>query len=272
MKTRKVVPFADIGLLHRYGSSDSSTSSIAPVAASYDKYPNSRSTLDDSGNASDGTTMDDGGAAGRPRARRVLEAVALALVALAAWGCGTGSNPATLGDTPSTMPDGSSGPSCATPNTDCPCSSDGAQVACGEVVSRSGDYVTCSEGTRTCMGGSWSVCASQYLTTKSVSVQSGGIHVLNINPAVACGDSGVPRDLCDPAPSCMGFVDDPSGLDAGADSGLVINEAGVTLYGTPVPAAQCSGLTVMPNTPPGKDLTITSISTTTGAPSPSTLQ
>jgi|CZKU01.1.fsa_nt_gi hypothetical protein len=120
------------------------------------------------------------------------------------------------------------------------------------------------------MGGSWSVCASQYLTTKSVSVQSGGLHVLNINPAVPCVDAGV-VDLCDPAP-CMGFVDDPSGLDAGADSGLVINEAGVTLYGTPVPPAVCSGLTLMPSMMPAKDLTITSISTTTGAPSPSTLQ
>jgi hypothetical protein len=199
----------------------------------------------------------------------VLGIVVLSAVAMVACGCASGSNPAAPSGVTGPQEAGVTVPQCgAIPATDCPCPTEGAQVGCGDVVMQSGNYVTCSEGTRTCSGGTWSVCAGRYITTQSLTVPIGGVQVQKFNVPIACMDAGEPNP-CDPA--CTTFIDDPSGLDAGADSGLTISEAGILLTGTPVPAAQCSGLAIAPTTAPAKDLTITSISPT-GAPSPSTVQ
>ena len=58
---------------------------------------------------------------------------------------------------------------CTTPNTGCACDQVGTSVACGEVIIRSGDYVTCSEGNRECLSdGTWGDCIGDQITTKSV--------------------------------------------------------------------------------------------------------
>jgi hypothetical protein len=171
--------------------------------------------------------------------------------------CGS-PNPADLGSSPA-GPDASAAGLCATPNTGCPCSNPGQTVDCGDVVQQSGGYVTCSEGTRTCGTGGWGECVGQFTTTKAVP-NGGGLHLEGLNPSMPCAN-----DPCDPA--CNTFIDNPTGLDAGTDSGLTINEAGVTLTGMPISQAVCTGLQITPNTAPAKDLLVTTM-----APSPNTVQ
>ena len=172
-------------------------------------------------------------------------------------GCGASQNPDSSGG--STGVDGGvGGGSCATPNQGCPCSDPGQTAACGEVVQNSGGYVTCSEGTRTCDNGTWGTCVGQYTTTKAAP-SGGGLQIQGLNPSSPCVN-----DPCDPA--CNTFIDDPSGLEAGVDSGLTINEAGVSLTGEPVSTAACTSLIITPNTAPAKDLTVTSM-----APSPNSV-
>lgn len=176
------------------------------------------------------------------------------IVATLLTGCGLGSSPndvSGIDPTPSTPSD-----SCATPATGCPCATPGQKADCGRVTQVAGDYVTCSEGTLTCDQGAWGECIGSYVTTKSLS----SIRLQTLNPPVACTNNP-----CDP--KCNTFVDDPSGLDAGADSGLVIADSGVSLFGHPISITACSGLSVTPNTSPAKDLVITSMT-----PSPNTVQ
>jgi hypothetical protein len=127
---------------------------------------------------------------------------------------------------------------CATPNTGCPCSSEGQQVACGKVVSKSGDYVSCSEGTRTCTNGSWGDCIGQYntITSGSAAPVGGDIHTLGLS--LPSADSGpCATNPCDP--SCMGYGGDNSyGIDAAglaptADGGwtLPLGEGGAACIG-----------------------------------------
>jgi hypothetical protein len=178
-------------------------------------------------------------------------------VAVFALGCGSAAGPTELGET-TEMDAGWVPIGCATPQTGCACSSEGQEVACGSVVMRSGNYVTCSQGTRTCSAGSWGACTGGVITTKSVTVS--GIQVQKLNPSAVCANNP-----CDP--SCMTFVDDPTGLEAGVDSGLTINDGGISLTGVPVPLTTCSSLQITPNIAPAKDLVITALT-----PSPNTVQ
>jgi hypothetical protein len=195
---------------------------------------------------------------GRQARTRLLVASAVAVATLVVLvGCG----PSQPGGGPGsyTGPDSSvGGTSCATPNEGCPCSDPGQTVDCGNVVQQSGNYVTCSEGTRTCGASGWGECVGQFTTTKALPA-SGDLTVQGLNPSTPCMN-----DPCDPA--CNTFIDNPTGLDAGLDSGLVITEAGVTLKGTPVSVAACTSLQITPNTSPAKDLAVTTM-----APSPNTV-
>lgn len=123
---------------------------------------------------------------------------------------------------------------CATPQEGCPCTNNGAQTACGEVVRRSGDYVTCSEGTRTCTSGKWGTCIGDGVYTKSLqSVTLGGLQTQDLQTQPSpCSD-----DPCDPA--CTDFVDNGNGLDAG--SGLQPTDSGgISL--TQADGSTCQGL------------------------------
>lgn len=192
-----------------------------------------------------------------------MPSVAL-LAALGAFvaltGCGPSPNPGEEGST--VGPDGSigGGDPCATPDVGCSCTQPGQSMNCGNVVQTAGNYVTCSEGTRTCDDGVWSDCVGQYVTTKALSTGGGsGIRIQGLNASATCVNNP-----CDPA--CNAFTDDPSGLDAGKDSGLTITDSGVTLFGNPVSTATCTSLQITPNTSPTKDLVVTSM-----APSPNTV-
>jgi hypothetical protein len=173
-------------------------------------------------------------------------------------GCGSSADPAADGTSDGHDASTGGGDPCATPNLGCPCTQPGQTLDCGQVAQTSGDYVTCSEGTRTCAEGAWGACIGQYVTTKALP-SGGGIRIQGLNPSSACTNNP-----CDPA--CNAFVDNPSGLDAGKDSGLVIADSGVTLFGTPVSTATCQSLQITPNTAPTKDLVVTSM-----APSPNTV-
>ena len=149
----------------------------------------------------------------------------IAAVAVAAIGtvaaCSSG-NPPMLGDSDSSTkpPIGSA---CTTPQQGCPCTTEGATAACGEVVRKSGDYVTCSQGTTTCANGTWGACTGDQIFMKSVGpIGLGGLQAQGLQTQpTACAD-----DPCDP--SCTDYVDNGSGLDAG--SGLTATDSGgVTL-------------------------------------------
>jgi len=103
----------------------------------------------------------------------------LALWALAAFGavgaCSSG-NPGQIGDQDSSTShlDGG-GPNCNTPEVGCPCTTPGAQAACGQVVRKSGDYVTCSEGQMTCTAGTWGSCVGDTIYMKSLGSTTMGL-------------------------------------------------------------------------------------------------
>jgi hypothetical protein len=116
--------------------------------------------------------------------------------------------------------------SCATPHPGCPCSTAGATAACGEVVTRDGNYVTCSEGNMTCTGGNWGACIGTHNVFKSLGslgagTGGGGIKLLDFGDAGSC--MGNPCD-----PTCQGYTGDNSNnVDAG--SGLQPTDGGWTL-------------------------------------------
>jgi hypothetical protein len=145
--------------------------------------------------------------------------------------------------------------SCATPNLGCSCSEPGQVVDCGKVEQTSGTYVTCSEGSRTCNGGTWGDCIGTHTSTKSLS----NLNTKGLGPSAACDD-----DPCDPY--CNAFTNDPTGLTLGPDAGVTIDDGGIELIGTPVPVTDCTGIQVTPSTAPAKDLVITSM-----APSPNSV-
>jgi len=157
--------------------------------------------------------------------RSLIAGVACAAVALVA---ACSAKPPNLGDSDgSTQPPGPG--TCSDGKQGCPCTTEGATAACGDVVRQSGDYVTCSEGNATCTNGKWGACAGDTIYMKSVgSTTLGGLETQGLqNNPTPCS-----TDPCDP--SCTNYVDNGNGLDAGAglqpsDSGgvtLVQNEGG----------------------------------------------
>ncbi len=156
-----------------------------------------------------------GNGATRLRASRIVAALALLVVTIAA--CSSDPLAASSGD------DGPRGggpfeaASCSTPQEGCPCSEPGKSIECGKVDQRSGDYVTCSMGYRTCGAGTWGACNPTSVTTKSVtSIHTSGL----ATTPTACPDP------CDPY--CSQFADTPSGIvfDGG---GVKVTDGGLTI-------------------------------------------
>ncbi len=161
------------------------------------------------------------------RSRKRPAVVVLAALALAASGaCSTRPDdaPASLEAAIGDGDDGShESASCQTPAQGCPCAKDAAVIDCGKVIRKSGNYVTCSIGTRRCEHGAWGACIGDTLYD----------HVAP--PADMPGGSGKPLDLgasgpcvanaCDPY--CFYFGDSPTGLSTPA--GLTVDGNGLTL-------------------------------------------
>jgi hypothetical protein len=165
--------------------------------------------------------------------------------------CGMNNDAPPLGGGPGTDNDASGG-GCGTPNTGCPCSSDGDSVDCGEVKSVQGDYVTCSIGKRICSGGSWGPCVAEYTAVKSTGALGGDIHTLGLGePSPEAGSCGT--NYCDP--TCNSFPDNSNGVDGGP--GLQATpDGGWTLPLTG--GSSCSGLQCqVPSCPSGQTTSIT---------------
>jgi hypothetical protein len=118
--------------------------------------------------------------------------------------CGTANPPGI--DQTGTMPGGG----CASPGTaGCPCSEIGQSVACGDLVAKSGAYVTCSMGHSKCDGHAWGACLGNTIVQKSLtgrSLAADGLRPLYTTSACT--------NLCDPNPSCTGVTGDPGDVDA----------------------------------------------------------
>jgi hypothetical protein len=152
-----------------------------------------------------------------------------------------GDNPHTDASTPSPT-------SCTTPQEGCPCDQEGQAVDCGQVERRSGDYVSCSLGKRTCTNGSWGVCVGDRISSQIATkrLPSG---LLSLGSATACVNNP-----CDPY--CVNYVDDHNGIDGGA--ALANGDGGLTLVEgkQAANATTCTGLTLSP-TP--QTITVTSV-------------
>jgi hypothetical protein len=115
----------------------------------------------------------------------------------------------------------------------CPCDQAGATIECGKVISHEGDYVTCSMGRTSCIGGKWAACEGDRILTKSVDVNltaAGSVHTTA--HAVPC------TNACDPN-NCQSTSSDLTDVDA---AGIQLGGGGVTLVldGSAGPA--CVGL------------------------------
>lgn len=131
------------------------------------------------------------------------------LVAVSAVGCeenSDGTSPLDLEWTSSPPP--VSGPP---PSDDGDCEEEGASVPCGSVIERFEDYVTCSEGARTCTAGKWGECIGTRTTQKPAASGSVGTQLLALGTPATC-PAGF--DVCDPY--CNHVVDAPGGFTPGA--------------------------------------------------------
>ena len=138
---------------------------------------------------------------------------------------------------------------CATPNKGCACDTPDEVVDCGQVERRSGDYVSCSIGKRTCSAdNTWGDCVGDSVAT--MSVPAAGQRTQGLGTTQACIDNP-----CDPY--CQRVVDDPSGLPL--DGGPFINDGGLGLKASiPLPMSTCTKLVMTPST---QSVTVTSTNT-----------
>ncbi|MES1178494.1 MAG: PA14 domain-containing protein [Myxococcales bacterium] len=140
---------------------------------------------------------------------------------------------------------------CETPNLGCACASEDEIVDCGQVERRSGDYVSCSMGHRTCTSGAWGECIGDTVTTLTVPISGQRTQALGMSQL--CTDNP-----CDPY--CSRFVDDSTGLNLPDGGPLTVN-GGITLNQT-VPLPTGNGCTSLSMTPTPQTVTVTGINTT----------
>lgn len=169
--------------------------------------------------------------------------MALALVVLA---CGSEDRPPnrtslSLGGAPGHIV-GPKGSSCETPNDGCPCDDPGVEVDCGKVYRYSGEYLTCSDGLRTCgENGEWGECIGDSISVLPIPETGATGKALGNNGSCAFNP-------CDPF--CSGAVDTGTGLVT-TPSGIVSTSDGLSLdlTGTgPSAGPVCTGLVLTPST------------------------
>jgi hypothetical protein len=157
---------------------------------------------------------------------RCTWAALVVLVGSAAFSaaCGEKLPPPLGGENPN--PDSSVLPAiCNPPNTGCACDQEGANIACGEVRQKQGNYVFCSMGQRSCTAGRWGACLGGTLVTKNIAI--GGLRLQGLGtPGMCLSVDGGPGNPCDPA--CMQSTDNTDGgIEAGA--GFALQDGGLTL-------------------------------------------
>lgn len=129
--------------------------------------------------------------------------------------------------------------SCETPNLGCPCATEGATAACGEVKQQIGTFVECSMGRRTCVAGKWGECNGDLIVKKTVS----SLRTAALQEAgVACGAA----NPCDPY--CYQYTDTPDPSAIPGDAGLELADGGITLSGGGGGGGTCTSLTIAPAT------------------------
>jgi hypothetical protein len=149
---------------------------------------------------------------------------------------------ADAGDKPLPMVD-----PCETPNKGCACENADEVVDCGQVERRSGDYVSCTMGKRTCDGNTWGDCIGDRIAT--LSAPAGGQQAQGLGMPSACTDNP-----CDPY--CQRVIDDATGLNL--DGGPFINDGGLTIKAS-IPLAQASTCTSLTITPATQDVTVSAL-------------
>jgi len=102
----------------------------------------------------------------------------------------------------------------------CACDETGAIAECGKVVTRNGDYVTCSMGRSTCDGESWGECIGDHIVAKSLPG-----HMLGASGRQILGTPVNCANICDPN-DCKSVVNTGKDVEAG---GLTITDAGVSI-------------------------------------------
>ena len=172
--------------------------------------------------------------------------------ALVVGAVGCGNKKRGLAGINSGLPGGDLPDACAVVQDGCPCSEEGATLACGTVKEKFASYVICREGVRTCSSGVWGECVADHEEKRPLSYRApmqGGYATLGQGTPMSCGN------LCDPG--CQETDDDGDGLVVDPD--LSAGPDGVTL--PPQSAGgNCEDVEVKPDT---ATITITSI--TSGA-------
>ncbi|HET7545441.1 MAG TPA: PA14 domain-containing protein [Polyangiaceae bacterium] len=140
---------------------------------------------------------------------------------------------------------------CETPNKGCSCENADEVIDCGQVERRSGDYVSCTIGKRTCDAktNTWGECIGDRIAT--LNVPASKQKTQGLGTSSACTDNP-----CDPY--CQRIVDDAKGLDL--DGGPFINDGGLTMKPS-VPLAPGSGCNSLAITPATQDVTVTAMNT-----------
>ncbi|HTQ02367.1 MAG TPA: hypothetical protein VMI54_00870 [Polyangiaceae bacterium] len=160
------------------------------------------------------------------------------------------------------LPPGHVDDPCASHQTGCACTPEGSTVECGTVEEKIGEYVMCSEGTRTCSSGQWGDCIADHEEKKPLvyhAPMQGGYTLEGLGASTSCNNP------CDPG--CQNFVDDANGLSVDVD--LSAGPNGVTLPGSPGGGGGmiCNNMQLTPKT---KTVTVTAIAsdgTITATPS-----
>jgi hypothetical protein len=182
------------------------------------------------------------------------------MLAVGAWviaalpGCGSGRGSPLAGDDQNPIPRsgdaGSSTMSCATPQEGCACENNGESIDCGSVERKSGNYVSCSLGKRTCTDNHWGACLGDRISAPIDMGSADSKKTANLGSS-----SGCVNDPCDPY--CLYYIDNADGLDAGPPP-IAVSDAGLTLYQRDLPVLiACTGMVVVP-TP--QTITVTGVS------------
>ena len=186
-----------------------------------------------------------------------IAGIAVALcVACSLFACGTADH---AGAPYIPAPDGGDEPDkplpnadpCATPSKGCTCEKEAELVECGQVERRSGDYVSCTMGYRTCTDGAWGDCVGDRVAT--LYAPPGAQRNQGLGTTQACADNP-----CDPF--CQRIVDDATNLDL-PDGGSLISAPGLSLKAN-VPLPTGAGCTSLSMTPTPQTVTVTAINTT----------